>query len=544
MQLVSVLPQGIAEVIARQAQHPRQAERLARLARYVIGKFIADGIDFEDSIEISREHFRGQIGSHYLPDLNALRSAGVISSDDTYTLPKTDPATGKKTALGRCKRYTLARDLVFTDPELVTISESNRKRFDLDFVTRETVTLLARLTLTIDARNLKRYVAGFVTPEYIRARCRINGEIPPGEHTIKGLKYPLNLDRILEIAQRSKVDAILYRDRVYLAQAERFLADRLSHTRVIYLDSLVKIKEIRKRPNIVCARNETNRRLDTNLTNFKNELLGLIRLDGERLFSIDLKNSQPTLLAYLLEAAQDYIQFLDNKYFSPTYSANTDKNRGRASYLTILQEIFHKSEKGTTNQHPFIKETIVNVTQNQSKKGQKTPAIDWKSSDLELFKNSTKAGTFYEDFADRLGDAGKTLSREETKRILFLVLFSSRRYNPPEKRLLAEHYPSLVAFTNGFKRAMSGFYEGEGLSQAEAREKGDASLAVALQRIESEIFIDGILARLLREGYRVFSKHDSILCKESDLDQVLAIVTAELDRELAPNGYRLKVSPT
>ena len=64
--------------------------------------------------------------------------------------------------------------------------------------------------------------------------------------------------------------------------------------------------------------------------------------------------------------------------------------------------------------------------------------------------------------------------------------------------------------------------------------------AVTLQQIESVIFIDCILTRLLKMGYRVFSKHDSILCKESDVAAVEAVVREVLDVELGIGAYRLK----
>jgi hypothetical protein len=124
--------------------------------------------------------------------------------------------------------------------------------------------------------------------------------------------------------------------------------------------------------------------------------------------------------------------------------------------------------------------------------------------------------------------------------MMFLMLFSARGYNPPEKRLLAKHFPSLVLFANEFKRLMSGFYEGDGWEYHMAKDKGNAALAVILQQLESAIFIDCILTRLLKSGYRVFSKHDSILCKESDVEAVTAIVREELNRELGIDSYALK----
>ena len=124
--------------------------------------------------------------------------------------------------------------------------------------------------------------------------------------------------------------------------------------------------------------------------------------------------------------------------------------------------------------------------------------------------------------------------------MMFLLMFSAAGYNPAEKKLLAKYYPNLVCFANEFKRAFTDFYISEGMNYHEAKDKGNASLAVTLQQIESVIFIDCILTRLLKSGYRVFTKHDSILCKESDVAAVTAIVTEELNRELGIDSYTLK----
>ena len=163
MQLITVLPKGIAYAIETNAKDRREGERLTRLTRYILGKYIADGIDFDSPIEISKAHYSNQVGSHYLRDLQVLRNADIVLSDDKYTLPKTDQRTGEKLAQGQCKRYQLNRDLVFTDPELVTFNEKTKKQFDSSPIVRETVNLLARLTVTIDARNLKRVVTDLVT---------------------------------------------------------------------------------------------------------------------------------------------------------------------------------------------------------------------------------------------------------------------------------------------------------------------------------------------------------------------------------------------
>ena len=547
MQLITVLPKGIAHAIDTNAKDRRQAERLIRLSKYILGKYIADEIDFDSNIEISKAHFSNQVGSHYLRDLQVLRNADIVLSDDKYTLPKTDPKTGEQLAKGQCKRYQLNRDLVFSDPELVTYDEKAKKLFSSEYVVKETVPLIAQLTCTIDARNLKRFVAGTVPPQYVLDRCKINDQIPGGAYQVKGTKHPISLARILEIAKRNRQDAILYRDRVYLDDAEQWISDKVDQTRLIYLDSLVKLKHIRQRPNIYCKRNDTNQRLDTNLTNLKSEFIQYLRLDGERLVSIDLCNSQFTILSKLIEVGQLYAQSLDNKYFGKEKvkdNFNISETFAAAKCPSDRSLVFYGGKQGepplASYQHLMETISIINVNHFSQKTGEKTDIIDYKPTDLELFKKSTRQGTFYEDFQQILKDQGQDYTRAEIKRMMFLLLFSARGYNPPEKRLLAKHFPSLVLFANEFKRLMSGFYEGDGKEYHIAKDEGNAALAVTLQRIESAIFIDCILTRLLKSGYRVFSKHDSILCKESDVEAVTAIVREELNRELGIGAYTLK----
>ena len=547
MQLVTVLPKGIAHAIDTNAKDRRQAERLIRLSKYILGKYIADEIDFDSKIEISREHFRKQIGTDYLRDLQVLCKAGIVSTNHAYTLPKTDQKTGEQLAKGQCKRYQLNRDLVFSDPELVTYDEKAKKLFDSSPIVRQTVNLLARLTVTIDARNLKRFVAGTVTPQYVLDRCKINDAIPGGAYQVKGTKHPISLARILEIAKRNRQDAILYRDRVYLADAEKWISDKVKDTRFIYLRSLQNLKDIRQRPNIYCKRNKTNQRLDTNLTNLKSEFIKYLQLDGERLVSIDLANSQFTILSRLIEVGQLYAQSLDNKYFGKHQvndNFNVSEPFAAAKCPSGRSLVFYGSLPGDPplSSYQHIREvlSIINATGFSKKTGKKSDVTDYKPTDLELFKKSTKQGTFYDDFQQILKDEGQEYTRAEIKTMMFLLLFSARGYNPPEKRLLAKHYPSLVLFANEFKRLMSGFYEGDGLEYHIAKDEGNAALAVTLQRIESSIFIDCILTRLLKSGYRVFTKHDSILCKESDVAAVTAIVTEELNRELGIDSYTLK----
>ena len=550
MLLKSTLPNSLAEWIESEAQGSRDKDKLLRVALYMYRKYLWERLPFEEPIEISVEHWRGAIGTHYLPYLKRFKAAGIIQpvrrpDGREYYSPPPDGSDGDR--LGHCKRYFFNPQAIFTEAAIVEYNERAKKQFSGEYTVRESVKLLSKIRLAISSDKIPSFVRELVTPEYIRERLKIGEEIPEGFYFYSFIgpggqvtpkkprrkESPRSREFLLEIASRNGAELMLYRERCYIGESRAFIRRRVEQTRAAYTEALIRLKEIRKRPNITCSRNATNSRLDTNLTNIKSGLLGLVRLDGERLVSIDLSNSQFTILAHLIELGLKYWAHLEEKHFSENHKVSREIAAARAGLAPyeLVKDI------------NIFKETIshITVTHFLSKSTDKSLTTASLPSDLNEFINLTKNGQFYEKLAELMSaDEKKAVTRGEAKKAMFLTAFSAHRYNPRPKQLLAEHYPSLVLFMNEFKKAMIGFYEGDGIDQGEARKQGNASLAVMLQAIESRIFIDGILTKLLRAGYRVFTKHDSVLCRESDSKAVEAIVRSELDAYLGAGNYRLK----
>ena len=569
MQLITVLPTGIVGAIEAIPTTKHQRERFVKLASYMLGKCINDDVDFDTPLEISKAHYRNQVGVHYLKDLQALCAAGIVITDGKYTQPKTLP-TGEKIALGQCKRYTFNTELVFTDPTLIAYHEKTSKQFDAAFEVRQTVNLLARLSHTVDLRNLKRIIFENVSRDYVLERCEVDDAIPQGNYQIKGTKQIRSLAYILELATKNNQNAILYNKEIHLAELETWVERTQSQIRTEHLRANMKLKHIRQRSNIYCSRNDKNQRLDTNLTNLKanstptsnDGYFQYLRLDGERLWGIDLSNSQFTLLAKVIDIWQTANnQNFSNECIGEKFNISEPFAAAKSSGDCFWNCRDKPKVSFNKLSYQHITDTIpyINVAHFHQKTGKKTAVTDCNSnslwlgkkstkhsmekinmSDLEDFKTATRAGNFYETFQDILKSEGQNYTRGQVKKMMFQTLFSAAGYNPAEKQLLAKHYPNLVGFTNEFKRAWRDFYIDDGKDYNTARQLGKASLAVTLQQIESVIFIDCILTRLLKMGYRVFSKHDSILCKESDVAAVEAVVREVLDVELGIGAYRLK----
>ena len=74
-----------------------------------------------------------------------------------------------------------------------------------------------------------------------------------------------------------------------------------------------------------------------------------------------------------------------------------------------------------------------------------------------------------------------------------------------------------------------------------AIDKSSASFAIMLQNIESAIFIDDLLPKLWKAGFKAFTKHDSFLVKESQAKEAAAFIGLEFDKFWGENEYRLAI---
>lgn len=264
-------------------------------------------------------------------------------------------------------------------------------------------------------------------------------------------KSSKSLKDALILAKRLRKDLIQYDNRFFIAKNSAFchwkeiaLKCSLSYTvRKLYMK------------DFYASRNSTNFRLDTNLTNLKSDFFtkGFLRLDGEILTDIDLKNSQPTLLSFLFSG-----KILDCD-----------------SLLEVIQDY----------QLPDL---------NRSKK------------DVDHFIQLCESGQLYDQVGLTLG-----WSRKYAKQNFIKTMFSDARWSGKNKMLLKELFPSIIGWMDEFK-IMNG-----------------NTLAVLLQRVESRIFIDNIYVNLRLLGYRIYTKHDSILCKSSQKPEIMKEMCRILD---------------
>lgn len=243
-----------------------------------------------------------------------------------------------------------------------------------------------------------------------------------------------------------------------------------------------------------------NGRFHSVLTNMRSVLRHYLTFNGERLVSIDVKNSQPYLICLLLQkefwrstkikkkGAVTVNKSQKNKKASTFSSSNLDNyftDSLLESILTIDSLAIHKEVS-----YFMLLEMLTSLV----------------NTSFDTYKESVLKGGFYEALQDafeqQLGYA--IPDRKEVKAAVFQVLFTPNQFygqkQAAPKRLFAQLYPELYRVLKTIK-------------------KKDATLLPRLlQQIESHVILKVVAKRMQKEhpSVPIFTIHDSIVTTASN----------------------------
>ena len=218
----------------------------------------------------------------------------------------------------------------------------------------------------------------------------------------------------------------------------------------------------------------TSGRFHSNITNMAKGLRPFIRINGEPLANIDIKNSQPYLSTIILT--------------DPGKVSHMTKNH---AFAILLQTLKYKD-----------------------------------TEDVKKYIYLVASGQLYEYLMAEFSKEGLTLSRTETKRQVLRILFARNRMPKEEINKKAR-----LIFKDRFPTVHRIF------SKVRGHEKGDKfqnfkRFAILLQRIESFLMLDVILKRIYKElpGTIAVTVHDSIMTGilTNNIEAVRKIMIEEL----------------
>jgi hypothetical protein len=233
-----------------------------------------------------------------------------------------------------------------------------------------------------------------------------------------------------------------YLDSNYSADTEQFNLIAASATRIINKD-------------ITYSVDKTSGRFHSNLTNMAKGLRPFVRINGEPLINIDIKNSQPYLSTIILT--------------NPSKVSWLTKNPAFALLLQSLK-----------------------VSLNQ---------------DVKDYVSLVVSGQLYEYLMQEFSNGGLNLTREETKCQVLRILFARNRMPKDEinrkcRKIFKNKFPTVHGI----------------FSKVRGQERGDKfsnfkRFAILLQRIEAYLMLDVILKRIYKElpDTIAVTIHDSIM---------------------------------
>lgn len=210
------------------------------------------------------------------------------------------------------------------------------------------------------------------------------------------------------------------------------------------------------------AKQDEYGRLHTNITNLKKECRPFIKVNGNGLVSLDLKNSQP---------------FFSTLILNSEFWENSDEEINKITVDNIKFNI--KDRVDIHSIIMFLKSAEHN-------------------DDLLLYKEFVINGSLYEYFQDCLLAIGiKCKSRADAKTRIFQILFSMEMH-------LANNKSALL-----FKSIFPSVYELFRL----IKQSEHNTLSILLQSIEGQIFLEGIAGNFIKNNpdIPIYTIHDSVL---------------------------------
>jgi hypothetical protein len=145
-------------------------------------------------------------------------------------------------------------------------------------------------------------------------------------------KYRYSIENALKQSKLDRLDLIKYNDKCYIDDVNNFIIRKTNDLKLIFKKNVFDIENKLFR----CSRNETNMRLDYNLTNMKSELLDFILIDGEKLVEIDIANSQFSILSYIIDNIDN--DFIENSRNGKLYDTISKKEMFRVCFDKIRND--------------------------------------------------------------------------------------------------------------------------------------------------------------------------------------------------------------
>jgi len=308
---------------------PLQKDKALMLCKNIFNLYTIKGYQFRDYLSLSRNYFISLLPSKRDYAIKQiLVDNGILECDNSYSVAK---SIGKGYRFGMdclTQENISSTEMTFTfsnstgnstisylcphsgNQDISSISVNGANGINnLISVTGSTISylcphsntqylqafyngLLERLKFDNDIDNLINGLSIVHTTD-LTTNENINDQYVYIHHNKE--KYRYKRDTAITFAQETGNDLIKFKDKFYIDQPELFTVNKSNQLKISYCQSVFNIKN----RLFYCGRNDTNNRLDYNLTGLKKELFTKVRFDGEKLTELDIANAQFAVAAHL-----------------------------------------------------------------------------------------------------------------------------------------------------------------------------------------------------------------------------------------------------
>jgi hypothetical protein len=336
--------------------------------------YVYDGGDFNHYKSLSKEYFKKVIKSSlsYVYEIkNTLIENGILEPhiSGSYSVEK-----------GKGKSYRFNQKLINGD--YVVLCGTKQNKVEDNVVLCGTKNLFSNLNYSFsNLHNLELYhICGTKLETYInkglqsirikpeindwisnfilkREDIKVNDEIKNDYVNLKleNDEWRVSIEKAKEMTNDN--DLILYKEKCYIEKLENFIERKSRELRLIFRKSIFEIENGIFRIN----RNETNMRLDYNLTNMKSDLLEYLEIDGDSLIELDIANAQFAFLSYIVEN-------LDTDFIHKSQNGNL-YNNDKKEWFRIA---FDKINKGQDNFRKIYPKTMKFIDEFKKEYGYKS----------------------------------------------------------------------------------------------------------------------------------------------------------------------------
>ncbi len=299
-------------------QTPKQKDKANKLCACIYNLYVLNGYNFSQPVSLSSKYFETILPSKRDYIIKAgLVDAGILNCDNKYNV---DKGIAKGYKFGN--EYFAIPEITSTDKTFTILNQSNKSTGSylfphftepINYLNQSNKStgssLFPHLPKQHDLqgyclKNLSKLNFDSDTDLFINEISTIsnkdlilNDYIEDDFVDIRHGKdeYRYGKEKAIAKAAMDGNDLIKYKNGFYFDKPENFIENKSKQLNLIYCQSVFNIKN-----NLFyCGRNDTNNRLDYNLTAIKKELFGKLKLDGENLIELDIANAQFAIAAYL-----------------------------------------------------------------------------------------------------------------------------------------------------------------------------------------------------------------------------------------------------